>query len=924
MRNKRWFYTIPLRLRSLFRRRQIEQELDEELRYHLERQIEENVTRGMTPEESRYAALRALGGIEQRKEECRDMRRVRPIEELIQDLRYGLRTLRKSPGFTAAAVLSLALGIGANTAIFSLVDPIIIKTLPVKNPEQLVVLSGDRQYPGLPYSMVEELRTRTQVFSGISFSDAEMTIDVVDPVAGDQIETARLQLVSGEYFQVLGVNAVLGRTLTSADNQAPCPTPVAVLSYSFWQSRFAGDLSIIGKSITLRNQPFTIIGVTTAEFFGDEVGSAPDIWAPLLLINSVRTGQPCRGDNGITFNRQLMARLRPGVSIEQARAALDLFWGQLANEPTSGLGSWVNRFSKMGFISKIKMSPGQRGLTIRTAGTRGLRSWIVQPLQILMTVVGLVLIIACANVANLLLTRVAVRQKEVAIRLTIGAGRFRLIRQFLTESALLAAAGGLLGLVFAWWGSRLLLVLMSRGATPIPIDVTPNIRILGFTIISSLLTVFLFGLAPALIATRQDLNATLKASTAQILPRSRLSLSRSLVIAQVALSVLLLTGAGLIIQTLHNLRTMDFGIDTEHIIQARVSAEEAGYQGNQVTELKQRILERLNSAPGVRSAATADSGFLSGTGTSCCLAIEGFALHLDEDRKIDVDYVRPGYFQTLGLPLMLGRDFTAEDLSHDPYNRQNRSREPAAGPIAAIINETMARKYFGTANPLGKRFGMQIPGRSNINYNREIVGVVKDSPYWEIRAEIRPLIYIPSQEGDMFVVRAEGRADSLVATIRREIEAVDKKLKASDIHTASQAIDRRLFSEILLARLSSFFALLALLLACVGLYGVLSYEVARRTHEIGIRMALGAQRRDVVGMVMRETMLLLIIGIVIGLSAALGSTRFIASLLYGLTPNDPLTIALASMMLLIVAVLAGYLPARRAARVDPMVALRHD
>jgi predicted permease len=914
MRRTHWFYTLPLRLRSLFRRRQVEQELDEELRYHIERQIEEHISKGMTEEEARSAALRAIGGVEQRKEECRDMRRVRWIEDLVQDLRYSVRTLCKSPGFTTVAVLSLALGIGVNTAIFSLVDPIVIKTLPVKNPEQLVVLSSDGQYPGLPYSMVEQLRTRTQVFTGVSFSDAEMSIDLVDPVAGDQMETARLQLVSGEYFQVLGVNAVLGRTLTSADNQAPCPTPLAVLSYRYWQSRFAGDLSIIGKAITLRNQPFTIIGVTTPEFFGDEVGRTPDIWAPLLLTNSVRTGQPCSGDNGIGFNRPLMARLRPGVSEEQAQAALDLFWGQLATEPTTGLGRWANRFSKMGFISKIKMSPGQRGFTYRSRGDQGLRSWIVQPLQILMAVVGLVLIIACANVANLLLTRVAVRQKEVAIRLTIGAGRFRLIRQFLTESALLAAAGGVMGMFFAWWGSRLLLVLMSRGTDPIPIDVTPNIRILGFTIIVSLLTVFLFGLAPALIATRQDLNAMLKASTAQLLPRSRLSLSRSLVIAQVALSVLLLTGAGLIIQTLHNLRTMDFGFATEHIIQARVSAEEAGYKGNQVTELKQRILERLSSAPGVRSAATAINGFLSGASTTCCIAIEGLALRPDEDRKIDVDNVRPGYFHTLGLPLLLGRDFTAQDLS----------REAAAGPRAAIINETMARKYFGTANPLGKRFGMQIPGQSNINYNREIVGVVKDSPYWKIRAEIPPLIYYPSREGDLFVVRAEGRADSLVATIRREIEAVDKKLKASDIYTASQAIDKGLFSEILLARLSSFFALLALLLACVGLYGVLSYDVARRTHEIGIRMALGAQRRDVVGLVMRETLLLVVIGIIIGLGAALGATRLIASLLYGLTPNDPLTIALASLLLLTVASLAGYLPARRAARVDPMVALRHD
>jgi predicted permease len=370
---------------------------------------------------------------------------------------------------------------------------------------------------------------------------------------------------------------------------------------------------------------------------------------------------------------------------------------------------------------------------------------------------------------------------------------------------------------------------------------------------------------------------------------------------------------------------MDFGFATEHIIQARVSPEEAGYQGNRATELKQRILERLSSAPGVRSAATADNGFLSGTSTSCCIAIEGLALRFDEDRKIDVDYVRPDYFHTLGLPLVLGRDFIAQDLIHDPYNPQNHSREPAAGPRAAIINDTMARKYFGMANPLGKRFGMPAnPEQSNINYNREIVGVVKDSPYGKIRAEIRPLIYIPSQEGNIFVVRAEGRADSLVATIRREIEAVDKKLKASDIYTASQVIDKGLFSEILLARLSSLFALLALLLACVGLYGVMTYAVTRRTNEIGIRMALGATVPDVVKLVMREVMLLVILGVGIGITAALATTRFVSTLLFGLEPTDPLTLALATLLMIGVAALAGYLPARRAAEVDPMIALRHD
>ncbi len=915
MRLARWFYTVPLRLRSLFRRHQVEQELDEELRYHLERQIEEYIAKGMTPEEARYAALRAMGGIERRKEECRDTRRVRLIEDLMQDARYGLRTLRRSPGFTAVAVLSLALGIGANTAIFSLVDPIVIKLLPVKNPEQLVVLYTVDQQGAVrerfSYPMFEQLRARTQVFSGIFATNYVDRVEMIGPEPGNRTEEAILQLVSGEYFQVLEVNAVLGRTLTTADNQTPGAHPVAVLSYRFWQRRFAGDVSVIGKVIALNNQPLTIIGVTAPEFFGTRFGKSPDIWAPLMMDNiSGRGPSELRKVNREWL--QMMARLQPGVREEQAQAALDIFIGQIKSEP-SELG-------KQAWMSKIVMSPGRHGFA-------GFRTWISQPLRILMAAVGLVLLIACANVANLLLARAAKRAPEVAIRLTIGAGRFRLVRQFLTESALLAAAGAVLGLLFAWWGRDVILALISEYDVSITIGsigVIPNARVLGFTIAVSLLTTLLFGLAPALIATRQDVNTALKAPAP---PRSRLSLSRSLVIAQVALSLLLLTGAGLLVQTLRNLRTRDFGFATEHIIQGWIVAEESGYKPEQFPDLYRRILERLNSAPGIRSATMADAGFLFGvTDGSCCIAVEGYTHHPDEERRIRTNGVRPGYFQTIGLPLLLGRDFTPQEIRSEPEKFAK----------VAIINETMARHYFGTTNPLGKRFGWGDPhfGKGYPQWlprfergdprQFEIIGVAKDAVHNRIRSETLPLIYFPSQDGTTLVVRAAGPAAPLVATILREIQAVDKNLVIADIHTSTQLLDQALFLERLLAKLSSFFALLALLLASIGLYGVMSCDVARRTHEIGIRMALGAQRRDVVGLVLRETMLLVVIGVIIGLSAALGATRLIASFLYGLTPNDPLTIALAALLLLVVAALAGYLPARRASRVDPMVALRHE
>jgi putative ABC transport system permease protein len=605
----------------------------------------------------------------------------------------------------------------------------------------------------------------------------------------------------------------------------------------------------------------------------------------------------------------VMARLRPGMREEQAQAALDIVLGQIGSEP-SDLGK------KSGDLSKISLSPGRQGFM-------GSRAWLSKPLGILMAVVGLVLLIACANVANLLLARAARRAPEVAIRLTIGAGRFRLIRQFLTESALLAAAGTVLGPLFAWWCCHAILALMSEWdissdtSFAIGIGVIADIRILGFTIAVSFLTTLLFGLAPALIATRQDINTALKAPAPPRLPRSRLPLSRALVIAQVALSLLLLTGAGLLVQTLRNYRAR-IGFPAEQIVHFGIDLQRRGYKPEQ-------LLERLKSLPGVRSATTEAWWDLHWKTQACCIAVDGYDHRPDEDRTIQIKHVRPGYFQTIGLSLLHGRDFTPQEISSEPEKFAR----------VAIIDETLARHYFGTANPLGRRFGWGDPylGTARLLAGRrfdrsdprqfEIIGVAKDTVYSDLRDKTRPMIYFPGRDVDSFVVRAAWLGAPLVAVIRRELQAFDKNL-APDIRVANQRLDNDLFLERLLAKLSSFFALLALLLACVGLYGVMSYDVARRTHEIGIRMALGAQRREVVGLVLRETMLLVVIGVIIGLSASLGATRLIASLLYGLTPNDPLTIALASLLLLAVAALAGYLPARRAARVDPMVALRHE
>lgn len=816
---------------------------------------------------------------------------------MIQDLRFGIRMLLKHKGFTLVAALSLALGIGANTAIFSLVDAVLLKMLPVKSPEQLVALDSFNQrgeQRNFSHPLFNKLRADTPAFSALFAAvDGTTRMEVASPESRLQPEDAEVQLVSGEYFQVLGVDAFVGRLLTGADDQKPGAHPVAVLSYSFWQRRFAGDDSVIGRSITLKEHSFTVIGVTPRGFFGEAVGRAPDIWAPLMMEPVFNRGASYL-DHANTGWLRIMARLQPGVSETQAQAALSLSLEQVKTE-SSDVGKSARN------IARIEVFPGRQGL-------EQFRNRFAQSLRILMAVVGFVLLIACANIANLLLARGTARQREVAVRLAIGAGRFRLIRQFLTESSLLAAAGGALGLLFAWLGSRVLLILVSEDAAPIPIDVTPNVRILGFTLAVSLLTALLFGLAPALIITKQEVSAALK-STASVRPR--LSLSRPLVVGQIALSVLLLTGAGLFVQTLRNLRTVDLGFEAEQIIQARISPQTSGYKREQLPGLYQRLLERLNTAPGVRSASLSGSGFRTGSSRTCCIAVEGYTHRPDEDRQIQTFTVTPGYFKTIGLPLLMGRDFAQQEVSD----------KPGASPKVAIINETMARYYFGQESPLGRRIGW---GDQQVKYDFEIVGVAKDANYGNLRGETRSLIYFPGQGETLLVVRAAADSTALLSTIREEIQAVDGNLEIAGIRTVPQLLEQALVQERLLAKLSGFFSLLALLLAGIGLCGVMSYDVSRRTREIGIRMALGARGLDVLKMVMRETLWLVVIGLTIGLATALVSMKVIASLLFGLTPTDPFTLALAMLLLLAVATLAGSLPARRAARVDPMVALRHE
>ena len=883
------------RVLGLLRRRKLNEELDEEIQSHLEMLIADNVKKGMTLEDATCAARRSFGGVDRIKETYRDRRGWPIIETTLQDVRFAMRVLRRSPVYTVVMILTLAIGIGANTAIFSLVDAVIIKMLPVKNPEQLFAIDTYNQRGeriNFSYPLFQHLRANTHTFTGVFAAiDGTNNMEILAPGFTQPLK-AEAQLVSGEYFQVLGVNALTGRTLTIEDDQISNAHAVAVISYDFWRHRLGADGSVVGKGIKLKNQPFTIIGVTPPEFFGESVGRAPEIWVPLNTQPQFDRGQSFLEMPNMGWLR-VIARIDPSIQTEQAQAALTVWLTQVQSDQTE-LGRNGRR------LRNAQIVQGSRGLS-ETREKFSTQLWI------LTAAVGVLLLIACANVANLLLVRTTARAKEVAVRLAIGAGRWRLIRQFLTESLVLALAGAGLGLIFASWGSRVLLVMASEGNTPIPINVSLNLRILGFTMLLALLTAVLFGLTPALCATRQHVGATLKENA---VPGSQLRLTRFLVMIQVALSLLLITGAGLFVQTLWNLRTRSMGFDADKVLQVRIDPQSAGYKEDQTPELYERVLTAVKSIPGVVSASTADSGFRTGNSRTCCIAVEGYTIGVNEDRQIRTGRVAPGYFQTMGLPILLGRDFQSQDV------KSSTSRK------VAIINASMARRFFGESNPVGKRFGWGDP--PDLKYDTEIIGVATNAIYTNLREETPPLIYFPGSQGQLLVIRAAGKPESVASSITNEIKAVDKELIISGIKTVPQLVDQSLTVEKLLARLSSFFGLVALVLAAIGLYGVMAYGVVRRTKEIGIRMAIGAQPGSVRWMVVRETLLLVFVGVMIGIPTALAVTRLISSLLYGVEPTDPPTIIIGVLVIIISAVLASFLPARTASRVDPLIALRYE
>ncbi len=927
-----WKQEIRQGLASLKLEPTREAEIVEELSQHLEDRHAESLSGGATPEEASRATLAELSDSELLAWELRRVERQTPQEpvtlganrrskmlgDLWQDIRYGLRTLRKSPGFTAVATLTLALGIGANTAIFSVIDALMLKRLPVRSPEQLVMFEGHyvnvvngipnpRTSSTFPHPTFEKFRTLTQVFSDVSgITEIDRSnVTVNGPGGGTDDGQVVLGMASGNYFSNLGVQAALGRTFTPGDDRAPGGHPVAVISYGYWERRFARAVDVVGRTFTLNGVVYDIIGVTPKGFSGDWVGKPMDLWVPFMMASQVMPevpGGPPR------FPARVTGRLKPGVTREQAQAAAQVLHQQILLEAAGPNPSPV--LLKHIASWRIELVPAANGYSPQ-------RQSFGQPLAILMIVVGLLLLIACANVANLLLARAASRHREMAVRLALGAGRGRVMRQLLTESALLATLGGALGLLFAWWGTTALAAFVRSGpvtstllSTTTDLDLRLDGRVFAFTAVLCLGAAILFGLAPAFRSSKVSLAPALTGRGAGS-DRSggRFGLGQALVIAQVALSLVLLIGAGLFVRTLSNLKAQDLGFDQEHVLLVWAAPVQAGRHGPALADLCQTVQERLSSLPGVRSASVSMGGVLDGSETG--VPSEQITIKGQTPRpglSLRSIGVAPGFFETAGIPLLQGRDFTQQDAETAPH--------------VAIINETMARFFFGDRNPIGERLG-GLPGAET-----EIVGVVKDAKTGTPR-DNRGVFYIPYGQNQRLLrltwsvaVRSAGDPTALAASVRQELRNIDPGMPIPRINTIKEQLDDVLFQERLIASLSGLFGILAVLLACLGLYGVVSYTVARRTKEIGIRLALGATQAGVLRMIFKESLALAFAGIAIGAPATIAATRLISARLFGVSAADPLTIAAAGLLMIAVAALAALLPAQRASRVDPMVALR--
>lgn len=898
---------------------------------------------------------------------------------LWQDVRYGARMLVKAPGFTAVAVLTLALGIGANTAIFSLIDGILMRALPVQDARTLVVLKWSARnkpqvhdsssYGDCPTNYSDQGPSSSCSFSEPFFHSVASHVSAFSNVAAfagagrvdlsgnGTASVLGVQAVSGGFFSTLGVRAAAGRLIAPSDDSVSAP-PVVVLNYGYWKSQFGGSPSAIGRTVRLNNVPFTIIGVADQRFDSLSPGTIYDVWLPFSALPLIHPDAQERARPTDIYNWWLLiiGRLKPGVARLQAQAEVSTLF---RNEMLHG----AKPLPKPQDDPTVAALPAQSGLT-------GSTTQMSKALYVLMMAVGTVLLIACANVAGLLLSRATARRKEIALRLALGAGRGRIARQLLTESVLLSLVGGALGILFAVWGTSAIVSLIASGSSEL-FGFTPGIDggVLAFTFAVSVLTGIVFGLAPAFRGTQMDLTPALKegsrSSSAEAGVGGRwLSLGNGLVVAQVALAMVVLAGAGLLMRTLQNLRNVDPGFDARNLLTFSLDPTLIGYKTPQIDAFYRDLQQRLAAIPGVESVSYSSSTLLSGD-----LWTTGFHLAgTPKDQESDADYLAVGakFFSTMHMRLLSGRNFTSGDFAQAEVAQENQEAREAAekakeagtagaseaastarkstakpgtsetsqanteneAPVPVIVNKTFVGKYFPNVNPLGLHFGEREANPEKGDWASPgwtIVGVVSDAKYQDLRSPIDPTMYVPSSGGNTsFELRTTGKPAAITSAVRGAVNQMDSNLPVFAVHTQTQLIDQLLFQERMIGQLSSFFGILALVLACIGLYGLLSYEVTRRTREIGIRMALGAQRDQVLKLVVRHGIVLATVGAILGAAAASGVTRYLASLLYGVRPVDPLTFGAVAMLLLIVALAACCIPARRATRVDPMVALRYE
>ena len=899
-------------------RKQLETDLEKELRFHFETQVTEKMQTGIPESEARRLTRMEFGAIEQIKEACRERRGTLWLEYLVQDIRFGFRQLRKSPGFTSIALLSLALGIGANTAIFTLVNAILLRPLPVQNPNELV-LFGDGRSQGatfavpdgnwqlFSYSFFHDFRQQTASYSGIAAVGSEQFASKA-AIAGSGYQTTHVDLVSGSYFSVLGVPAFLGRTLVESDDRAPGAGPIAVASYAWFQRHFNGDPYALGKTIRIQSHDYTLVGVARPGFSGITVGQSTDLWIPLSMEKEISPGK--NGVDSKFFQSLcLVGRLKTGVKPAQASAETNVLFKQIMR---SYLGPQPSQ-KHLDDIehASVELTPASRGIS-------PLRIAFSLPLKILMTIVSLVLLIACANIANMLLARGLARRREIAVRMALGASRGRIVFQLLIESVLLSIAGTAIGVALAWKASILLLQMATPGLNPVPLNLSPDLPVLLFTLGLTVLTALLFGCLPAFRATGPEFSPALKNGRGSSSASARGRLARSLIVGQIALSVLLLVVAALFVRSLIHLTSIDTGFDKHNVLIFYLDSSTANLPHHTPDEirsvrLQEQIEARVQTLSGVQSDSFAFFTFNTG-GWSDLVLFQGVPRTPETGKEVFFNNVGNGFFSTMGIPVIAGRSFSAQDTQNSPK--------------VAVINESMARRFFPNGEAVGHRFAVgetpEHPGEI------EVIGVVKDAKYTSLDEGSLLAAYYPCTQNvgfyGIFAVRYVPGANrkEIVSRVRNSITEINPNILVDGVSSLDEQVNQSVATQSLIARLTSFFGIIAIFLACIGIYGLLSYSVARRTSELGIRLALGAQSRMLLWLVLRESLLLLLVGLAIGVPIALSSTRILKSLLYELSPLDPVAISASIAAVAVMTIAAAWIPASRAAKINPIQALRAE